>query len=272
MAKLFDTQQRIVPTWLAAARYLSKAPGHQATNLVLEITDPRTILTDDRAIMDKVDLALESQENWPLNSVAGTIFPLDLYLRYGRPDFYQRFRDMLSRGKAPNTWGTYAQRMITRRGRKANEIINPLDLIVDRISNAGQPKGKSFLNSYELGTSIPEEDLTHEVEIVGAELPTYSPELDGNQWYGFACLSHISIKRVARGADHAVNLTAVYRAHRYCERALGNLIGLAQLQWFIAKEAGLQVGTLTCVSTHAELDVVGWGGAAVAKQILAEAP
>jgi hypothetical protein len=179
---------------------------------------------------------------------------------------------MLSRGKAPNTWGTYAQRMLSRRGRKAGEIINPLDLIVARISNAGQIEGKSFLNSYELGIAIPEEDLTHEIEIAGAELPTYSPELDGNQWYGFACLSHISIKRVARGTEHAVNLTAVYRAHRYCERALGNLIGLAQLQWFIAKEAGLQVGTLTCVSTHAELDVPAWGGVAVANQILAETP
>lgn len=269
MAKLFDTEQRIVPTWLAAARHLDKAPGRQAANLVLEIADPRTIQADERVLMGMVDLALESQENWPLNSVAGTIFPLDLYLRYGRPDFYQRFRDMMSRGKAPNTWGTYAQRMISRRGRKADEIINPLDLIVNRISTAGQPEGKSFLNSYELGTSIPEEDLAHEIEIVGAELPTYCPELDGNQWYGFACLSHISIKRVARGTEHVVNLTAVYRAHRYCERALGNLIGLAQLQWFIAKEAGLEVGTLTCVSTHAELDVAGWGGAAVAKQILA---
>jgi len=270
MAKLFDTQQRIVPTWLAAARHLDKAPGRQAANLVLEIAAPRTIQADDRAIMDKVGLALESQGNWPLNSVAGTIFPLDLYLRYGRPDFYQRFRDMMSRGKAPGTWGTYAQRMITRRGRKTNEVINPLDLIVDRISDAGQPKDKSYRNSYELGTSIPEEDLAHEIEISSAELPTYCPELDRNKWYGLACLSHISIKRVACGDAHAVNLTAVYRSHRYCERALGNLIGLAQLQWFIAKEAGLKVGTLTCVSTHAELDVAGWGGAAVAKQILAE--
>jgi hypothetical protein len=270
MAKIFDSQQRIVPTWLAALRHLRETPTHQANNLVLEIPDPRMILASERVLMSKVDAALESQGNWPLNSVAGTIFPLDLYLRHGRPDFYQRFVDMMSRGKAPSTWGTYAQRMIARRGRNKGEIINPLDLVVQRISNAGQPKEKSFSNSYELGVAIPEEDFSQELVEVGAELPTYCPEIDRNKWFGFACLSHISLKRVPKGDGHAVNVTAVYRAHHYCERALGNLVGLAQLQWFIAKESKLQVGTLTCVSTYAELDAGGWGGLAVVDSILSQ--
>jgi len=268
MAKLFDSQQRIVPTWLAALRYLRDIPTHQAYNLVLEIADPQTILASERALMAEVDCALESKDNWPLNSVAGTIFPIDLYLRYGRPNFYQRFVDMMARGKAPGTWGTYAQRMINRRGRNKGEIINPLDLIVQRISNAGQPKEKSFPNSYELGIAVPEEDFSYELEEVGAELPTYCPEIDRNKWFGFACLSHISLKRVPKGDGHAVNMTAVYRAHHYCERALGNLLGLAQLQWFIAKESKLQVGTLTCISSYAELDAGEWGGLAVVDQIL----
>lgn len=270
MAALFDTRQRIIPTWLAAAQYLSKTAGRQASNLVLEIADPKSITAEDRNILNQVDQALISKDNWPINSIASTIFPIDLYRRYGRPDFYKKFDEMMERGKATNTWGTYAQRMIKRRGRNPDEIINPLELIVKRISDAGQPEGKSFLSSYELGVSAPEEDLAYELEIVGAELPTYMPELDANQWYGFACLSHISIKRVRQDTGHAVDLTAIYRSHAYCERALGNLIGLAQLQGFIAKEAGLTVGTLTCVSTHAKLDVGAWGGVGVAHKILAQ--
>jgi hypothetical protein len=40
-------------------------------------------------------------------------------------------------------------------------------------------------------------------------------------------------------------------------KLLGNLIGLGQLQAFVAKEAGLKPGSLTIVSTHAEIDMEG---------------
>jgi hypothetical protein len=49
-------------------------------------------------------------------------------------------------------------------------------------------------------------------------------------------------------------LTAMYRNHTYITRCLGNLIGLGRLQAFVAKEAGVKLGSLTCVSTHAEVD------------------
>jgi hypothetical protein len=60
--------------------------------------------------------------------------------------------------------------------------------------------------------------------------------------------------------DQGLLLTAMYRNHHYIGRCLGNLIGLGRLQAFVAKEAGLSVGSLTCVSTHAELETGdGWG-------------
>ena len=37
-------------------------------------------------------------------------------------------------------------------------------------------------------------------------------------------------------------LTVLYRYHYYIEKALGNLLGLAQLLYFVAKETGLGVG------------------------------
>jgi hypothetical protein len=55
-------------------------------------------------------------------------------------------------------------------------------------------------------------------------------------------------------------LTAIYRNHPYVTRCLGNLIGLGRLQAFVAREADLRLGSLTCVSTHAQLDTGhGWG-------------
>ena len=79
----------------------------------------------------------------------------------------------------------------------------------------------------------------------------------------------MSFKRVPTHAGYAVNLTAVYRSHHYCSRALGNLLGLAQLLSFVAKESGLSVGTLSCLSSYAELDVSTWGGATAANIVLA---
>ena len=46
----------------------------------------------------------------------------------------------------------------------------------------------------------------------------------------------------------------MYRNHFYIEKLLGNLIGLGQLMKFIADEAGVEVGQLTVISTHAEVD------------------
>lgn len=116
MAKLFDTEDRIVPTWLAAARHLNVQRPRQAKNLVLEILNPLDITEEDRAVMTKVDQAL-AHCDLTLKTVAGTIFPLAMYRRYGRPGYYDKYKEMLKRGQAANTWGTYAHRMIERPGR-----------------------------------------------------------------------------------------------------------------------------------------------------------
>jgi thymidylate synthase len=70
------------------------------------------------------------------------------------------------------------------------------------------------------------------------------------------CLSFLSFK-----LDHEsrLMLTAVYRNHYYIARLLGNLVGLARLMAFVGQEAGVHVGPLTIVSTHAEIDAPGGG-------------
>lgn len=274
MAKLFDSELRLVPTWLAAARHLDGQPGRKALNLLLEIPDPLSITAEDQQVMNRVDEALAASD-LTLKTVAGTIFPLALYKRYGRPAFYDKYIAMIARGKQAGTWGTYAARMIQRPGRKPGEHIYPLEMIVARLSAKGQPQKKSgsavnFSSAYELGIVDPSEDLELAVpQGTEGDLPTYNASLDGREWLGFPCLSHVTFKRVACGASHAVNMTAIYRSHHYCARALGNLLGLAQLLSFVAQEAGLAPGTLTCVSSHAELDVNSWGGVARAKSVLA---
>ncbi|SRR6266702_5627257 len=273
MAILFDKQLRVVPTWLAAAKYLESSPNRTAMNLVLEITEPLDITAEDQALMQRVDVALEA-EDLTLRTVAGTIFPLDLYQRHGRPDFYEKYKAMLKRGKKHGTWGTYASRMIDRTSADGKKAINPLDMLIKRLRHDGQPTKKdksvsSYASAYELGVADPAADLDIGYDDdIGGDVPTYNAAKDGRRWMGMPCLSHLSFKRVADEDGFAVHLTAMYRSHHYCARALGNLLGLAQLLSFVAKEAELKVGTLTCLSSHAVLDVEKWGGVKQAQSVL----
>ncbi len=246
-------------------------------NLVLEIAEPLAVTDEDKALMQQVDGVLAAKD-LTLRTVAGTIFPLDLYRRYGRPGFYEKYKAMLKRGKKRGTWGTYALRMIDRTSKDCAESINPLDMLINRLRTDGQPQKQngqisSFTSAYELGVSDPAIDLDASyADEAGGEVPTYNAAIDGREWMGMPCLSHLSFKRVDTDDGYAVNLTAMYRSHHYCARALGNLLGLAQLLSFVAKEAELKVGTLTCLSSHAVLDVDMWGGVRQARAILGLPP
>ena len=86
------------------------------------------------------------------------------------------------------------------------------------------------------------------------ELSLFDPVRDvDNSPYGGQCLSFMSFK-VIPSREKTLTLTAMYRNHFYIEKLLGNLIGLGRLMDFVAHEAGLEVGALTVISTHAEID------------------
>ena len=86
------------------------------------------------------------------------------------------------------------------------------------------------------------------------ELSLFDPVRDvDNSPYGGQCLSFMSFK-VVPGAERTLTLTAMYRNHFYIEKLLGNLIGLGRLMAFVGRETDLQVGALTVISTHAEID------------------
>jgi hypothetical protein len=265
MARVFDSYERLVPTWMAAARHLLVCKKHSDRNLVLEISDAVPFTKGDRLIVATVDGELR-RRGTSVETVAGTIFPQGLYNRFGRPDFYQRYLSAMKIGKKPNTWGTYALRLIERQTGVGNQTINPLEIIVQRLSRA-KVASQPFQSSYEASVIDPEADLSDAGVLT--EAPTYNPVSDANLNRNMPCLSHVSFKLNDR---KSVDLTAVYRYQYYGERALGNLIGLARLLKFVATEAKLSIGFLTCISTHAFLDVGSLGGMAAVRELLDERP
>jgi len=255
VAQLFATHERIVPTWLAVAGHLLSQPGYIARNALLEIANPGEISKEDLLTLRKVDAAMQaSVPGLTIETVASTIFPQGLYTRYGRPDLYGHYRAVISRARKDKTWGTYFDRM-TRRVGPNGESVNPLETLVEKLRRAALPASRTYQSVFELCPTDPAIELA-EIEM-GGELATYDPTHDALFLRGGPCLSHLSFKITNKTQ---VDLTAIYRSHHYCSRALGNLVGLSRLLRFAAREANLKIGTLSCLSTHAELDLVSWGG------------
>lgn len=261
MGTMLDGHERIIPTWLAAARHL-QANGGTGRNLLLEIPQPGAMLRSELEILRRVDAQIVARgKGLSIETVAGTIFPQGLYTRLGRPAFYEEYQRIMERAKKPGTWGVYFDRM-TNRQAPSGEVVNPLEEVIEKLKSAVK-RTSIYQSTYELSPSDPAQDIAQDDD--GAELATYDPLRDRKRLYGGPCLSHVSFKITD---EHILDLTAIYRSHHYCERALGNLVGLGRLQKFVAQQTGLELGTLTCVSTHAELDFAAWGGAAKGRVLL----
>ncbi|WP_296276987.1 hypothetical protein [Pseudomonas sp. UBA7530] len=265
MAKIVPSEG-VGRAWLAAARHLDTQRGRKDRNLVLEISKPQALSGEDLTIIRAVDAKLrEHHDDLSIETVSGTIFPNSLYRREGRPQFYKSFVEVMAVGKKPNSWGTYALRMINRVDRKGKGTYNPLDSIVERLLKTHT--GKTYQAAYELGVVDIHDDFDTNLNGYGFELPLFDPSRDAKPT-NVPCLSHLSFKLT----DGKLDLTAIYRSHWYCMRALGNLVGLSQLQSFVGKESKYECGTLTCIATHAYLDSESFGGVPATTTLLTGLP
>lgn len=223
--------------WLKASEYLLKQQDYTAYSMILDIETPVAMTPADFDVFAEVDNFLRSHNQYPLVTVAGTIFPGGLYRKHGRAGVYEIYPKEVY-PKAKEQWGTYAFRLV-RRTRHDGIEMNPLQVLVEKLQR--QLKTEHPLRAaYELNA----------VDCF-ADLPIYEATSDSTRTLSQPCLSHLSFR--IKGGKFLM-LTALYRSHYYVRKTLGNLLGLAQLQGFVAKETGLNVGPLICHSTFATLD------------------
>lgn len=219
--------------WLAAAATV-KAAGGEAYNVVIDIADPLAEDAADVAILKKVDGFLRNHNVNSLNGVANTLFPQALLDKHGPEAFYGVYRDRVfpRMKKMTRDWGRYFDRLTEWKKVQGSKIttINPLyDLV-------------SFLQ-----TQIASDRTYRNVY----EMTVFDPSRDAGKVSNRQCLSFLSFKL---DRDKRLMLTVMYRNHAYIARGLGNFIGLGRLQKFVADQSGAQMGSLTCISTHAEID------------------
>jgi thymidylate synthase len=222
--------------WLEASRIVHALPKHEAHHVVIDVADPVTMLAAATAVVDEVDgyLGRHSATGFLVRTVANTIFPQATYERYGAPEFYDVYMDKIfpRLKRSSKDWGRYFERMIAFPAEGG-----PVNLLDDMVAKMKRnvAKDSTYRNIY--------------------ELPIYNPLKDAKgSPRGGQCLSFMSFKL---DKDHRLLLSAVYRNHYYTEKLLGNLIGLGRLMSFVATEAGIHVGSLSVLSTHAEVDTAG---------------
>lgn len=219
--------------WLAAALAV-KNVGGEAHNVVIDIADPLAADEVDLAIMAQVDRFLRDHRRNTLLGVANTLFPQSTLERHGPEAFYGVYNDRVlpKMKKMTGDWGRYFERMTRWKKLKGSkiEIINPLDDLVQFMR--GQIAGsRTYRNAY--------------------EMTIYDPARDAGKVSNRQCLSFLSFKL---NQENELLLTIMYRNHAYIARGLGNFIGLGRLQAFVAEQAGAKLGSLTCISTHAQID------------------
>jgi thymidylate synthase len=216
--------------WVAAADAVVKA-GDEAFDVIIDVADPTSFDERDSAVVNLVDKFLRMHNQAPISTIVNTIFPSSLYRKYGYPAFFEEYRKVYGK-LTTKRWGRYFDRMMCRPDPDGpnGAVYNPLLKLVEKLKDQNTATTK-YRAAYELSL--------------------YNPDFDRNRYRDAPCLSHLSFKR---HPDLRLSLMAIYRNHTYVTRCLGNLIGLGRLQKFIAEQAGLKIGSLTCVSTHAEID------------------
>lgn len=227
-----DPQPSCASAWLHATRAVNQRHGHEGQNVIIDVVDPLIVTDDDKIITSLVDHYLRDSGKYPVATVANTIFPQSIFARHGSPAFYEVYKNKILPRIAKDGWGRYFDRMISFPLQKKGTYLNPLEDIVEKMKkqNSGP---KCFRNVY--------------------ELTVYDPIRDAGPLMNRQCLSFLSFKLTEAPARQLL-LTAMYRNHYYIQRLLGNLIGLGHLMRFVAGEVGVEVGSLTVVSTHADVD------------------
>jgi hypothetical protein len=222
--------------WLAASQAVYSLPGHEGHHVVIDVDNPVAFSEQDAAVVRAVDafLAQHDENEFPVRTVANTIFPQATYDAHGSPDFYDVYiKQVFPRLKrSPRDWGRYFERMMAYPTPDGPE--NLLANLVDEMKRNVAAE-RTFRNIY--------------------ELPIYNPMKDrAGSPIGRQCLSFMSFKL---DDDNRLLLSAVYRNHFYTQKLLGNLIGLGRLMAFVAEEVKVKVGPLSVLSTHAKVDAAG---------------
>ena len=232
--------------WVRALRHLYEQPRHQDFDVFLSVASPTELTVADTKVIDRLDRLLASNNGANIHTVAETIFPHSDYVREGARGVYETYPTRMKEihaARKDKRWGCYAMRMLSQTDLDGKAFV-PLQRLVEKMR-----KTVKYTACYEL---VPGRPYLGDIGDAG-DVFLYDPATDRKPYYGnMPCLSLASFKYDR--FKNAARLNATYRSHYYIQRALGNMIGLGRLLYFVSRESQLAVGPMTINSTYAVLD------------------
>lgn len=220
--------ENVTEAWKKSINHLLQKNGHQEYNLIVEVENPTRDDIETRKRFNELLIRMDYQS---VETVSNTIFPYGMWKKSdNRSNFYERFIKVypILRKISANSKGTYFGRLV-QWSYGTDKCFNQIENSINKLERE-KNNGRGIRVMYEMSI--------------------YDPALDNNNQMGFPCMSFMSIK-VRNGF---VDLTAIYRNQFFVQKAYGNFLGLGRLLEFIANESGYNVGKLTCIATHADLE------------------
>ena len=213
----------LLQAWEEAYRHVYHS-GRKRFNLVVHINDARTSLVADGDVYDLDPAAIAAGTDHVFD-VANTLFPArsdkwDLSVEDFSEHYKEAYRRLLGRGR--RSWGCYFLRLVDF-GNEINQL--------HRIHHALTTWGVRAKSAYVVHFS--------------------SAHTERPRKLGAPCLQYVQF---GYDSESRLCLTALYRAHDYFSKALGNYIGLSRMLEYLADKAGVSVGSITCYSSYAFID------------------
>jgi len=265
MSTYIEPAAAVSEAWLRTLEVVVRGGG-RLVNVLTTITEPGS---EDALVRAVIDQTLEAQGRpaQSVETVAGTIFPADLYRDVGyawRPnltpeeasalddaaiqmfDTYDLMLPLLLSANG-NRGGTYFSRMVTWPGKEPGGVNQLADRI--RYLRGHRSRGVTANNAADIA-------IGGEADMPDQGLQVYAAT-DRRQ-RAFPCLVHVDLTLLAG----RLSMLAVYRHQFLLTKAYGNLIGLSDLLKFLAQQSGFEVGELAVQATLADDERGSYGGRA----------
>jgi hypothetical protein len=225
------TDVNISRAWERAAMLANSAPQKEVTNLVVNIEGlGKGGPPEDSKLRSALDLSLEQNGKFSVNTVASTIFPKSLWNPAApRQQLYERYMRLWPRiASCPNNRrGTYFQRLISYP--VSNQpTFNQLEFVISSYKS-----GLRRRSALQCGILNPPIDL------------------NATPYQGFPCMQQLSFHKEG---EASLRVSALYPMHYLWARAYGNYLGIINLGRFMAREMSLNLEAITCIALVAKLD------------------
>lgn len=221
MSVMAVEQQTSLEAWRVGVSALLGAGG-TLNNLMTTIQKPCAI--DPAWLVDRSPHRFTAKGD-NIRDVANTIFPAKIAARVtDRADLYETYLRRHDRAhhwkRGRHAWGAYFERLV----RFPSSGVNQLERVINKLS------------------TWPVRNTT------GLVFHLSSPAIDAPRTRGGPCWHY---GELLWHAGDLIDLVVVYRNHDFCNKVLGNFIGLGRLLRFICDQSGKRPGRLVCHSVHA---------------------